>query len=84
MKTAEKLLAEIASNARPPRGSAIVLIEWTQDDKPNWLAATNLEGQASERYSEKLAELRKSSPTVDWSNVKFIDGMRRITLHIES
>ena len=84
MKPAEELLAEIANHAGSPHGSAIVLIEWKQDGKPNWLAASNLEGQVSERYSEKLIALRKSDPTIDWSNVKFIDGMRRIALHIEN
>jgi hypothetical protein len=84
MKAAEELLAEIANHAQPNHGSVIVLIEWKEDGKPNWLAASNLEGQASERYSEKLAELRKSDQIVDWSKVKFIDGMRRIALHIDA
>jgi hypothetical protein len=83
MKPAEELLAEIAAHVHPPHGLVIVLVEWKQDGKPNWLAASNLEGQASERCSEKLIALRKSDPTIDWSNVKFIDGMRRIALHIE-
>ena len=49
--------------------------------EPNWVAASGImQGQMVNRYSEKIAALRKSDSKVDWADEKIIDGMRRIAL----
>src|SRR5262249_55428489 len=75
------------SHVRPPRGCAIVLTEWKSrgPTEPNWVAATgNMEAQKLARYNEKIAELRKTDPQIDWSDVKILRtawsfGFRRST-----
>ncbi len=83
MKSAKTMLTELARHVRPPRGCAIVVVEWKSSapPEPNWLAACGImRGQTLERYNEKVAELRKTDPTIDWSDVKFLDGLRRVSL----
>jgi hypothetical protein len=85
MKSAEAILKELAQYVRPPRGCSVVLIEWKSNapPEPNWLAAAgNMTGQTLDRYCEKLSELRKTDPQIDWSNAKIIDGMRRIVVRV--
>jgi len=36
--------------------------------------------QKLERYSERVAELRKTDPIIDWSDVKTLVGPRRVAL----
>jgi hypothetical protein len=83
MKTARQVLKELTRYVKPPRGCAVVLTEWksTAPPEPNWLAAAGImEGQLLHRYVEKVAELRKSDPKVDWSGELVIGGERRIAL----
>jgi hypothetical protein len=83
MRYAEAMLKELVLYVRPPRGCAIVLTEWKPSGPtdPNWVAATgNMEAQKLVRYNEKIAELRKTNPTVDWSDVKILVGPRRVAL----
>jgi hypothetical protein len=83
MKHARELLTEIARHVGPPRGCAIVLTEWKSDlpPEPNWVASTGLMPEPMmSRYAEKIVEVRKSDPKVDWSKEKMIDGLRRIAL----
>jgi hypothetical protein len=83
MKSARELLREIALHVKPPRGCAIVLTEWKSDvpPEPNWRAAAGImHAQMLIRYTEKIAELRKSDPKIDWSSEKIINGQRRIAL----
>jgi hypothetical protein len=82
MKSAEVILKELVLHVRPPAGCAIVLTEWMQGGPtgPNWVAACgNMEAQKLLRYNEKVAELRKAEPIIDWSDVKIlVVGQRRI------
>src|SRR5262245_37867479 len=83
MKSAEAMLEELVSHVRPPRGCAIVLTEWKSGGptEPNWVAATgNMEAQKLARYNEKIAELRKTDPQIDWSDVKILRGPHRVVL----
>jgi hypothetical protein len=83
MKSARELLNEIVRYVQPPRGCAVVLAERKSDlpPEPNWTAASGvMQEPALSCYMNKIAELRKSDPKVDWSKEKFIDGLRRIAL----
>ena len=83
MKTAEAMLKELVIYVRPPRGCAVVLTEWksTGPTDPNWVAASGImEAKKLVRYSEKIAELRKTNPLIDWSDVKIVTGVRRVAL----
>jgi hypothetical protein len=81
MKSAKSILREISDYVRPPHGTVLILIQWNEQDKPNWIPASSpLQGQASERYLEKIVALKTSDPNVDWSDVKFVDGSRRIVM----
>ena len=42
----------------------------------NW----QYEAQKLARYNEKIAELRKTDPRIDWSDVKILVGPRRVAL----
>ena len=56
----------------PPRrleGIAIVLTE-EPGAQPNWVAAAGMmETVLTDKFSEKVAELRKTDPLVDWTGV---------------
>jgi hypothetical protein len=83
MKRAEAMLKELVRDVRPPRGCAIVLTELKSSDPtdPNWVAACgNMEVQKLVRYSEKIAEWRRTDPQIDWSDVKVLVGPRRVAL----
>ena len=81
MKTANELLDELLDYVAPPRGYAISLAESEPRDETetNWTSgAPVMPDPALNRYSWKLAELRKSDRLVDWSGVKTpIDGGRK-------
>ena len=70
MKSAEAVLRELTLHVRPLAGCAIVLTEWTQGGPagPNWVA-------------EKVAELRKAEPIIEWSDVKILVGDQRRIAH---
>lgn len=83
MKSAEAMLKELVLHVAPPRGCAIVLTEWKSSGPadPNWVAASGImDAQKLVRYGEKIAELRKTDPKIDWSGVKIRAGPRRVAL----
>jgi hypothetical protein len=83
MKPAESMLEELVRHVRPPRGCAIVLTELksSQPTAQNWVAACGImDAQGLVRYAEKVSDLRKSDPKIDWSDVKIIAGSRRVAL----
>jgi hypothetical protein len=87
MKSAEAMLEELVSHVRPPRGCAIVLTEWKSSGptEPNWVDSTgNMEAQKLARYNEKIAELRKTDPQIDWSDVKIHRGSHRVVLWLST
>jgi hypothetical protein len=68
---------------QPPKGCVIVLTErtLTKAADPNWVATVGPMGsQYTKRYTEKVAELRKTDSRVDWADVKSPDGRRRVAL----
>jgi hypothetical protein len=79
MKSAEGMLKELVRHVRPRRGCPIVLREREgSGTEPNWIASTgNLDAQQLRRYNEKLFELRKTDPKIDWSGVQILDGANR-------
>jgi len=69
LKTAEELVNEIGLSVQPPRGVAIVVTE-EPGAQPNWVAAAGpMENTLTDKFSEKVAELRKTDPLVDWGEV---------------
>jgi len=69
LKTANALIGELGSAVRPPEGIAIVLTE-EPGAQPNWVAAAGMmEAALTDKFSAKVAELRKSDPLVDWTGV---------------
>jgi len=83
MKSAEATLKELVLHVRPPRGCAIALWEWTSSrpTEPNWVAACGImDAQKLVSYTEKIAELRKTHPKIDWSDIKILVGPRRVAL----
>jgi hypothetical protein len=80
---AETMLKELVLYVGPPCGCAIVLTEWKSSGPtdPNWVAASgNMAAQKLVRYTEKVAELRRTDPEIDWSDVKILVGPRRVAL----
>jgi hypothetical protein len=80
MKSAEGMLKELVRHVRPRRGCAIVLRERKAggSTEPNWIASTGiLDTQQLRRYNEKLFELRKTDPRIDWSGVQILDSANR-------
>ena len=70
MKTAHALVRELGSAVQPPKGTAIVLTE-EPGAQPNWVAAAGMmEAALTDKFSEKVADLRKTDPLVDWSRVE--------------
>ena len=69
MKTAQELVNEIGLSVQPPRGIALVLTE-EPGTQPNWVAAAGpMESALTDKFSEKVVELRKTDPLVDWCEV---------------
>jgi hypothetical protein len=79
VKTAKQLVREIGLAVQPPEGVAIVLTE-DPGGLPNWVAGAGImEAALTDKFSERVAELRQTDPTVDWSEVdKGQSEMRRI------
>jgi hypothetical protein len=66
MKTAHQLVDEIALEVRPPKGVAIELHE--RSGSPNWVAgAPPMAVALADKFSAKIAALRKSDPIIEWS-----------------
>jgi hypothetical protein len=69
LKTAQELVNEIGLSVQPPRGVAIVLTE-DPGAQPNWVAAAGpMENALTDKFSQKVAGLRKTDPLVDWGKV---------------
>jgi hypothetical protein len=61
LKTAQELVNEIGLSVQPPRGIALVLTE-EPGTQPNWVAAAGpMENALTDKFSEKVAELRKTA-----------------------
>jgi hypothetical protein len=57
---------------QPPKGVSIVVTE-DPGDQPNWVAAAGpgiMEAALTDKFSEKVSELRRTDPLVDWGDVK--------------
>ena len=68
LKTANALVRELGSAVQPPTGTAIVLTE-EPGAQPNWAAVGMMEAALTDKFSEKVAELRRTDPLVDWTGV---------------
>jgi hypothetical protein len=69
LKTANALVREIGLAVPPPQDIPIVLTE-DPGAMPNWVAAAGImEAALTAKFSEKVAELRKTDPLVDWNGV---------------
>jgi hypothetical protein len=82
LKTATALLAELLQATKPPEGVAVVLAESKPNSKSNtnWIVDVGkMDPLAAVRYHAKVVELRKSTPIVDWRDVKVCDGARRLS-----
>jgi hypothetical protein len=80
MKHAEAMLREIVLHVRPPRGCAIVLLEWESKraEDENWVASVGImDADRVLRFTGKVAELRKTDPIIDWSEVQIRWGSQR-------
>src|SRR5262249_57775826 len=70
LKPANALVRERGWAVQPPKGTAIVLTE-EPGAQPNWVAAAGMmEAALTDKFSEKVAELRKTDPLVNWSRVE--------------
>jgi hypothetical protein len=82
MRAAEATLKELVLHVSPPRGCAIVLTELKSSGPtdPNWVAACGImKAQWLSRFNEKVVELRRTDPQVDWSDVQIsVGGDRRV------
>jgi hypothetical protein len=78
LKTANQLVREIGLAVQPPQGVAIVLTE-EPGSQPNWVAAAGImEAALTKKFSEKVAELRKTDPLIDWGEVDKRHDVRRV------
>ena len=83
MRNARAVLKELVLHVQPPKGCAIVLTErsFSKPSDPNWVCMVGpMDRNYTRRYTEKLAELRKTDLRIDWSEVPALDGPRRIAL----
>jgi hypothetical protein len=63
------LVREIGLAVQPPQDIPIVLTE-DPGAMPNWVAAAGImQAALTGKFSEKVAELRKTDPLVDWNGV---------------
>jgi hypothetical protein len=77
------VLEELVRYVQPPKRCAIVLTErpLNKSGDPNWIATVGPMGaQYTRRYTEKVAELRKTDLRVDWIKINPLDGHRRVAL----
>jgi hypothetical protein len=79
-KTAKQLLDELLRYVEPPRGVAITVTESfpANANDPNWVAAMGAtDSQRNAKFARKVADLRKTDATVDWSGIEERDGQKR-------
>ncbi len=77
------MLEDLVLQVQPPKGCAIVLTERpiSKPSDPNWVATVGpMDSEYTRRYTAKVAELRKTSLRIDWSEVSSSDGPRRLAL----
>jgi hypothetical protein len=85
MRPARAVLEELVRHVQPPKGCAIVFTErpLNKSDDPNWIVTVGPMGaQYIKRYTDKVAQLRKSDLRIDWSEVKSLDGHRRVAFQL--
>ena len=84
LKTANEMLEELILYVRPPRGCAIVLTEMPSISAvdPNWVAASGImDATKIQRFTQKISELRKSDPQIDWTKIQIRVGNNRRIAH---
>ena len=77
MRKAREVLTELLKHAQPPRTCPMMLIEspWPES---NWSPAVGLMPLvAHTRYLDRLLELERSDPFVDWDNEATVDNGQR-------
>jgi hypothetical protein len=78
MKTANAILTELVEACQPPPRCTIVMTETIPDetDEQNWLVACGpMENtRKAALFSSKVAELRLTEPTIDWSDAETVGG----------
>ena len=68
MRTANDLIDDLLHYTQPPRGCAVSVTD--ADGEPNWIAGmARTETSTSVRFQQRVWELRRSDPCVDWSAV---------------
>jgi hypothetical protein len=76
LKKANALVRQIGLAVQPPQDIPIVLTE-DPGAMPNWVAAAGImEAALTGKFSEKVAELRKTDPLVDWGEVDKVEACR--------
>lgn len=81
LRTADSVLWELVNLVQPPRGCEIRLTERIAVGvfEPNWTSTVGaLEPLKLALYDQKVAELRKAHPKLDWSGVTVVAGSRSI------
>jgi hypothetical protein len=84
VKTAKELVREIGLAVQPSEGVAIVLTE-DPGALPNWVATPRImEAALTDKFAEKVAELRKTDPNLDWSELDKSHGEARRVVKFSS
>ena len=81
MRSAESILRELILIVQPPRGCEIRVTERISSGAfgPNWGSTCgNLEPLKLALYDQKVADLRKAYPKIDWSDVKAVADLRSV------
>ena len=76
MRHARAVLEDLVFGVQPPRGCAIVFSErsFSKPSDPNWVATVGpMPSEYNRRYTAKVAELRKTDPRIDWSQVTSLE-----------
>ena len=81
LRSAESILRELILIVQPPRGCEIRVTERISSGAfaPNWGSTCgNLEPLKLALYDQKVADLRKAHPKIDWSDVKAVADSRSV------
>jgi hypothetical protein len=79
-RTATQILQELFHHVEPPQHVTIELIESFPSDAndSNWAAAMgSTDAQRNAKFSQKVADLRKTDANVDWSGIEERIGQKR-------
>ena len=85
LRSAESILRELILIVQPPRGCEIRVTERISSGafEPNWGSTCgNLEPLKLALYDQKVADLRKAHPKIDWSDVKAVANWRGVPLAV--